>query len=141
MIEKDVENKLIKPFIAKLGYSEKDYIQQMYIEIGNHNHALIPDFVVNPTVSKGHYSADFIIEAKLTIPTQKFLEQTKTQARSYANMLKAKYAVIASKEGIWIVSSADDFSEELLLFSWQQLNNEDVFYKVLSVLGKGKFKR
>ncbi len=140
-IEKDVENKLIKPFIATLGYSEKDYLKQMYIEIGNHNHALIPDFAINPTVSKGHYSADFIIEAKLTIPTQKFLEETKTQARSYANMLKVKYAVIASKEGIWIVSSADDFSEEILSFSWQQLNSEDNFYKVLSVLGNGKLKR
>ena len=24
------------------GFDEKDYVQQMYIEIGNHNYALIP---------------------------------------------------------------------------------------------------
>ena len=37
--EKAVETKLIKPLIEKLGYSESDYKQQMYVEIGNHNKA------------------------------------------------------------------------------------------------------
>lgn len=140
LIEKDVENKLIKQFISKLGYSEKEYTQQMYIEIGNHNHALIPDFVVNPVVSKGHCSADFLIEAKLSIPNKKFLEETKTQARSYANILKTKYSVVASKEGIWISSSSDDFSQDIVSFSWGQLEKEDNFYKVMCILGNGKLK-
>ena len=54
--EKDVEEKLVKPLLTKLGFDEKDYVQQMYIEIGNHNYALIPDFVINPTSTNGHYS-------------------------------------------------------------------------------------
>ena len=54
--EKAVEEKLIKPLLKKLGYSVDDYMQQMYIEIGNHNHALIPDFVVNPLQKSDHQS-------------------------------------------------------------------------------------
>lgn len=75
--EKDVENKLIKPFLKELGYEDSDYKQQLYIEIGNHNHALIPDFVIHPIVSKGHQSADFIIEATLSISSTKISEEEK----------------------------------------------------------------
>ena len=62
--EKAVEEKLIKPLLSRLGYTEDEYVQQMYIEIGNHNHALIPDFVIHPQSASGHYSGDFILEAK-----------------------------------------------------------------------------
>ena len=55
--EKDVENKLIKPFLEKLGYTREEYQQQLYIEIGNHSYALIPDFVVHPLFVHDHYSA------------------------------------------------------------------------------------
>ena len=82
--EKEVEEKLIKPLIKKLGYSEDDYVQQMYIEIGNHNHALIPDFVLLPERSRGHYSGFTIIEGKRSIKDDKELETVKAQARSYA---------------------------------------------------------
>lgn len=136
--EKDVENKLIKPFLKELGYNESDYRQQLYIEIGNHNHALIPDFVIHPIVSKGHQSADFLIEAKLSIPSNKILEEVKTQARGYANLLKAKYSIIAAKEGIWIMDSSDDYSDSIISLTWTDLQNEDNFYKVFNIIGNGK---
>ena len=136
--EKDVENKLVKPLIGKLGYSVNDYVQQLYIEIGNHNHAIIPDFVILPVTSKGHYSASFLIEAKFSIPNNKFLEEVKTQARSYAKQLGAKYSVIASKEGIWVTVPDDDYSNDVLSASWNELNDSDVFYKLFKLLGKGK---
>lgn len=135
--EKDVENKLVKPFLTKLGYSEDDYVQQLYIEIGNQNHALIPDFVVNPRVSKGHHAAEFLIEAKYSVKSEKDFEKYKTQARSYANQLKAKYSAIASKEGIWISSETDDFSRDFIVLSWNELNDDDNFYRVFKLLGKG----
>ena len=49
-------------------------------------------------MSKGHQSADFLIEAKLSIPSNKILEEVKTQARGYANLPKAKYSIIAAKD-------------------------------------------
>ena len=136
--EKDVENKLIKPFLTELGYDEKDYRQQLYIEIGNHNHALIPDFVIHPIVSKGHQSADFLVEAKFSISSSKLLEDAKTQARGYAKLLNAKYSVIASKEGVWITCVADDYTASVASFSWADLKNDDSFYKVFNLIGNGK---
>lgn len=136
--EKDVENKLIKPFLTKLGYNEKDYKQQLYIEIGNHNHALIPDFVINPVISKGHQSADFLIEAKFTISSNKALEEAKTQARGYAKLLNARYSAIASKEGVWITNAADDYTISIISFSWIDLKNKDNFHKVFEMIGNGK---
>ncbi len=135
--EKDVENNLIKPFLKKLGYTEKEYTQQLHIHVGNNNFKLIPDFVVHPIVSVGHHSAEFIIEAKYTVESEKELEIYKTQARSYANQLKAKYSVVASKEGVWISSETDDFTRDFLVFTWVELNNGDNFRQVLKFLGNG----
>lgn len=136
--EKDVENNLVKPFLKKLGYEDEEYQQQLYIEIGNHNHALIPDFVIHPVVTSGHQSGEFLVEAKLTISSNKVLEETKKQARSYAKLLNAKYSVLASKEGIWISKSDDDYTKDILVFSWAELKNEDNFFKVFKIIGNGK---
>ncbi len=136
--EKDVENKLIKPFLEKLGYTENEYQQQLYIEIGNHNHALIPDFAIHPVVTSGHQSADFLIEAKFSIPSTKLLEEAKAQARGYAKLLNTKYSVVAAKEGIWISRASDDYSKDVFSFSWAELKDEDKFFKVFKLIGNGK---
>lgn len=130
-LEKDVEEILIKPFIGKLGYSKNDYQQQFYIPIGNHNHALISDFVINPKITKGHQSGDILIEAKISITSKRNLEVVKTQARSYAKMFNAKYSLIASQEGIWLTGISDDYSEDILSFTWDELKIEDNFIKFL----------
>ena len=119
--EKDVENKLIKPLISKLGYPEKEYVQQLYIEIGNHNHALIPDFVLLPVTTRGHQSAFALIEAKHSIPNQSAMEEVRIQARSYAVQLKAKYSVIASKDKVWVSTPNDDFSTDIFSATWDEL--------------------
>lgn len=139
--EKDVEDQLIKPFLEKLGYTDSEYQQQLYIEIGNHNHALIPDFVIHPVLNPGHQSADFLVEAKITIPSGKLLEEAKTQARGYAKLLNARYSVIAAKEGVWISTVDDDYSKDVLVFSWAELKNEDNFFTVFKLIGNGKIKK
>lgn len=139
--EKDVEDQLIKLFLEKLGYTESEYQQQLYIEIGNHNHALIPDFVIHPVLNPGHQSADFLVEAKITIPSGKLLEEAKTQARGYAILLNARYSVIAAKEGVWISTVDDDYSKDVLVFSWAELKNEDNFFTVFKLIGNGKIKK
>lgn len=138
--EKDVENKLIIPLIKKLGYDENDYIQQMYIEIGNHNHTLIPDFVISPIQTKGHSSAFAIIEAKLFISNQKEMEATEIQARSYANQLKAEYSAIADKNRILVFSSKDDYTNAVFSATWDELNNADIFSELFKLIGKRKRK-
>lgn len=133
--EKDVENLLIIPLIKKLGYSDKEWEPQMYIEIGNHNKAIIPDFVILPNKTKGKQSAFAVIEAKLTIPNQKFLEDVQIQARSYARQLGARYSVIASKEKIRIYTAKDLYSEEIFSASWEKLNDADTFSSLFKLIG------
>ena len=135
--EKDVETILVKPFLAKLGYQESEYKQQLYIEIGNHNHALIPDFVIHPTINSGHQSADFLIEVKRTIHSHAMLEDAKKQARGYAKLLNAKYSVIASKEGVWITQANDDYSNNVYTSTWKELQNEDIFFDIYKLIGNG----
>ena len=88
-----------------------------------------------PQHSKGHYSAFSLIEAKIKISSQQQLEETKTQARSYAVQLKSKYAAIADKNKIWVLSSDDDYSDEIFSVSWDELNDPDVFSKLLKLIG------
>lgn len=134
--EKDVENKLIKPLIEKLGYTEDDYVQQLQIRVGNKNFKLIPDFVLLPVTTIGHHSAFALIEAKHNIPNKKAMEEAKAQARSYAVQLKAKYAVIASKDKLWLYSPTDDFTNEQFSATWGELGNADTLSKLIKLIGK-----
>lgn len=134
--ERDVENKLVKPLLERLDYSDSDYIQQLYIEIGNHNHALIPDFVLLPSKSHGRQIAFAVLEAKLSITNQKQLEETITQARSYAKLLGAKYQMIASKEKVWLFSDEDDFAKVIFSVAWCELHDPDKFMQLYKLIGK-----
>ena len=134
--EKAVETKLIKPLIMKLGYEESDYKQQMYVELGNHNKALIPDFVLLPNERRGFSSGFAVIEAKRSIKSEKELREAMAQARSYAKILTAKYCVVASMEKIWVSQRNDGYDQLAFESSWVELNNADVFYKLHKILGR-----
>lgn len=134
--EKDVEEKLIVPLIQKLGYEEDDYKRQMYVEIGNHNNTLIPDFVLLPNERRGSASAFAIIEAKRSIPDAKKLEDVMVQAKSYAKLLTARYCVVAAQEKIWIAERRDNYDSFVFEASWEQLNDTDIFYGLGKILGK-----
>lgn len=134
--EKDVETKLITPLIQKLGYDEKDYKQQMYVEIGNHNNTLIPDYVLLPNERRGFASGFAIIEAKRSIPSKEKLDDVMVQARSYAKLLTAKYCVVASQEKLWVTDSKDGFDNIVMEATWEQLNDSDIFYDLRKLLGE-----
>lgn len=134
--ERSVENILIKPLLRKLRYSENDYLQQLHIEIGNHSHTLIPDFILLPSYTNGYYSAFAIIEAKFSINSKKQLEEAINQARSYARQLGAKYSLIVSKEGVWLTSEKDCYSEVIFSANWEELKNPDLFRQLQKYIGK-----
>ena len=121
--------------LKKLGYSDDEYEQQLYIEIGNHNHALIPDFVLLPVKEKGRQSAFALVEAKLTIPNLAKLEDVKIQARSYSRQLNTGYSVIASKEKLWVMTQDDDYTKDIFSSSWDMLKNADNFAKLYKLIG------
>ena len=138
--EKDVEDKLIKPFLNKLGYKSNQFEQQLCIEIGNHNKMLIPDFLILPEKTIGHQSAFALIEAKFHISSASEFEEVKIQARSYARQMLVKYSVIASKDKIWISSLDDDFTNDIFISSWDELNNADTFSALYKLIGNQKRK-
>ena len=133
--EKDVEEKLIKPLLKQIGYTETDYVQQLYIEIGNHNHALIPDFVLLPQKKQNGYTAYAVVEAKLSVTKEKELSEAKKQARSYAKLLSAKKISVISKEKIWIFGDKDDFEKCLFEHKIHGLTDDDI-YKIRNELTK-----
>jgi len=133
--ERDVEKQLIEPLIIKLGYSESDYASQLQIRVGHNNFVLIPDYVLLPLIANGHHTAFAIIEAKHTIPTEKELNYAKIQVRSYAKQLGAKYAVIASKEGLLLTTSVDDYDKIVFSATFGELQNDNnVFSKLKKFL-------
>ena len=68
--ERDVEDRLIKPFLNNIGYGERDYEQQIRVPIGNHNNTLIPDFVIAHETYGGSHVAFTVIEAKKSIKNE-----------------------------------------------------------------------
>ena len=134
--EKAVETKLIKPLIERLGYEENEYKQQMYVEIGNHNKALIPDFVLLPNERRGFASGFAIIEAKRSIKNEKEFREVLVQASSYAKILTAKYCTVASMEKIWITQRNDNYDKVIFESSWEKLNDTDRFYELNRILGR-----
>ena len=134
--EKAVEENVIKPFLKTIGYDETDYVQQLYVEIGNHNNTLIPDFVLLPD-DRGAYKRAFaIVEAKRSITKDKELQDALGQARSYALLLRVKYAVVASQEGLWMLSDKDAYTDVIKQYKWSETKDDDVLYEIKKMIGK-----
>lgn len=136
--ERAVEDKLIKPFLRNIGYEETDYKQGIHVPIGNHNNTLIPDFVIAHKTYGGKHFAFAVVEAKKSIRNEKELSDALEQVRSYALLLSAKYAVIASQEGIWITDSKVGYMSFINEYTWNELSDNDNMYKVKSIIGKNK---
>lgn len=134
--EKDVEEKLVKALLSKLGYKENDYVRQLYIPIGNNNNLLIPDFVLSPKKNGDYYTCFAVIETKFQIENQRKLNKARLQARSYSKQLSATFSVIASKENIWIYSINDDYMKCIYKESWSNLGQIDSFREIKKILEK-----
>lgn len=110
--------------------------RQMYVEIGNHNSTLIPDFVLLPDERRGSASGFAVIEAKRSIPNKKTLEEVMVQAKSYAKLLTAKYCVVAAQEKIRVSERRDGYESIIFEAAWEQLNDADSFYSLTKMIGK-----
>ena len=133
--EKEVEDRIIKPLLSQLGYGERDYVQQLYIEIGNHNHALIPDFVLLPEKRGTHKVAFAVVEAKRSITSYQQLQDALSQVRSYAKLLSTKFAVIISQEKVWIFSESDDYEKTVLEICATSMTDDHI-YVMRKIIGR-----
>ena len=135
--ERDVEEKMLEPLLKQLGYDvEKEFVRQFPIRMGR-GFNYYPDYALHATKKNDIESADFIWEAKYRIPTKKQLQEDFGQAHSYAVRLSCKGLGLVSMEGVWLSWRDDDFAfEKIQKFSWQDLENPDVFGKIKTLFHK-----
>jgi hypothetical protein len=137
-IEKNVEEELIKPLLKRLGY-EGDYEQQVRIKAGNQEESkewIIPDFLIHINRDLSNLRAFAVIEAKFAIAQDADLEKACIQIRSYARQVLARFAMIASKDFLWLYSAEDDFTEPISKLSWADTVNDDTFNALNQQIGK-----
>lgn len=133
--ERDVEDKIIKPLLARLGYEKEDYVQQLELRFGNQNRGLIPDFVLLPDRKGLHHRGFAVVEAKRSITQLPQLEDALSQVRSYAKLLSAHYAAIISREKLWIYAAADDYEKAVLETRLRDMTDDD-FFEIRKLIGK-----
>ena len=136
--EKDIEINLLEPFLKKLGFYEKDWVRQMSVRMGR-GERVYPDYALKANVKRGEESAEFILEAKYRITNKKQLIDDFIQAKSYALRLNAIGFGLVSMEGIWLSYKKDSFMfDKIIKYSWEEINNSDIFNKILLEIGNKK---
>lgn len=136
MNERDVEIRLIEPFLKRLGYEEPDWTRQLRLRMGRGDR-VFPDYVIGADSTAGQERGDLVIESKYRIATQNDLREAWIQGRSYALRLEAKWLILAAMEGIWLLSAKDSFRMEgAKVFRWAELQEPDAFFHVAHAIGK-----
>lgn len=125
--ERDVEERIIKPLLARLGYAPEDYVQQLELRFGNQNRGLIPDFVLLPDRRGLHTRAFAVVEAKRSITLPQQLADALSQVRSYAKQLSAAWAAVVSREKLWLYTAGDDYEKPLLELRVRDISDDDLF--------------
>ena len=137
--EHDVERLLLEPLLARLGWTREHYVRQMPLRMGR-GHSVYPDYVLLPQFTPNCEKAFWVVEAKKSIPSAKQLRIDCNQAASYAYRLDAAGLMLVAQEGIWLADRKDDFGQ-LQHYTWEQLQNSDVFSQVFSKIGYRKERR
>lgn len=98
--EKDVETHLLEPLLREMGFAPSDWERQVGLKVGRSEKA-IPDYLIHVKKDKTMKSvkADWVWEAKFSIPNTDQLKKDFGQACSYAKLVEAKGVGLISKEG------------------------------------------
>jgi len=135
--ERDVEVALVEPLLARLGYTEKDWLRQMPLRMGR-GERIYPDYVFGAQTTRGEERADMVFEAKFTIGSERALREAYLQAVSYAYRLRARVVMLAAREGFWLFEQKrGSFSlEHFSLYDWDVLQHPDALFELEKALIK-----
>ena len=124
--EREVEVKLIEPFLELIKYKTIDWIRQMSVKMGR-GERNYPDYCFSANPRRGEETAKMILESKYEIKTKKDLQNAYFQAKSYALRLQADKFVIAAKEGIWIYQPKNNNYrfDDYFHCNWVEIENPD----------------
>lgn len=137
--EREVEIRLIEPFLELLNYKPTDWIRQMPVKMGR-GERNYPDYCFGANPKRGEESAKLIIESKFEIKTHKDLQDAYFQAKSYSLRLQVDKFVIAAKEGVWIYQPKNNSYkfDDYFSCNWVDIENPDIFHKLGQMIGKQK---
>ena len=135
--ERDVEIRLIEPFLELINYKHTDWVRQMPVKMGR-GERNYPDYCFGANTKRGDEMAKMIIESKYEIKTQKDLQEAYFQAKSYAIRLQSDKFVLASREGIWIYEpkNGNYKFDQYIHYNWVEIENPDVFHLLKLKIGK-----
>jgi hypothetical protein len=135
--ERDVEIRLIEPFLELIKYKPKDWIRQMPVKMGR-GERNYPDYCFGANPIRGEETAKMILESKFEIKTTKDLQDAYFQTKSYAMRLQANKFIIAAKEGIWIYQpkNSNYKFDDYFHCNWIDIENPDILHKLRQLIGK-----
>ncbi len=135
--ERDVEVNLIEPLLKELGYTDKDWLRQMPLRMGQ-GEKFFPDYAFAPQTKRGEERADMVLEAKFTIPGDKAFREAYAQAVSYGYRLQVKVFMLAAREGLWVFGRKQQAfsSERFSFYNWDTLQHPDTLFKLRKSLVK-----
>ena len=135
--EREVEVRIVEPFLKDLNYSENDWVRQLPVRMGR-GERNFPDYVFFAETKKGYERGKMILETKFYIKSNAELEETFQQAQSYALRLNADRIVICDKDYIWVYTKKNNNFDrtKYLKYNWQEMNNPEIFNTVKKEIGK-----
>lgn len=139
-LENDVEEKILIPFLKKLGYEESDWTRQLSQKAGRGLKA-IPDFVFFPKGDKHFASAPMVIEAKYDMSYATERHNAFAQGLSYARMLRSTLMGICDKERLILykINSNGTTDKDAPIFEdyWDSIySNTQVGAKLVQIMSK-----
>lgn len=136
--EKEVEEKLLIPLLAELGYSQSDWQRQLSQKAGRSLKA-IPDFVFFPRGERHFQNAPFVLEAKYYLNSSNERMNAFNQALSYCKMMSADLLGLCDKERLIIYSRKDGvFGRFNPSFEkhWGNIKSPETFAELKKIIGK-----
>ncbi len=128
-IEKDVEEKILIPFLEKIGYTSDDWSRQLSQKAGLKEKA-IPDFVFFPRGEKHFENAPMLIEAKYDMSLITEQQKAFAQALSYSRMLRSSIMGICDKERIILYTvnndGASNRNQPLYENHWETIFSDEI---------------
>ena len=128
-IEKDVEEKILIPFLEKIGYTSDDWSRQLSQKAGRKEKA-IPDFVFFPRGEKHFENAPMLIEAKFDMSLITEQQKAFAQALSYSRMLRSSIMGICDKERIILYKvdkdGASNRNQPLYENHWETIYSDEI---------------
>ena len=136
--EKEVNIYLIEPLFIKLGYTPSDWTKELSVSMGRSGNTYA-DYAFPLKGNKDSENVSMLVESKFLIRTNRDMDDTFRQVKSYGKRLLAKTLIIADKDSIWIYERQGDYdfdSTQYVKKAWKELENPDDFALVKKLIGK-----